>query len=275
MILLTVRGGRMRIWWQSFVDPSQNEPYLRRLGEYLSEIADPGTEVHVAGTSPPDRAFGRLTEFRCAALAIENALDAPHSGYDAFVFGHFQDPGLYEARSAVEIPVVGLGEMSLHWAAQLGRHIALVSIDEVFRNWHLEQADLYGLHGRVTHVSDMGAIVETFAPAFAGETGARAELVEKFRSVAEPLVADGADVVIPAGALPCLLLAPEHGLVVGHAPVVNCIAVALKCAEAAVKLRELTGLEPSRGPSFALAPRQAIDDFRSLMARGRNASAHS
>ena len=89
----------MRIWWQSFVDPVQNAPYLERLSAYLGEIADEGTSVDVHGVTPPDRDFGRLTEFRCAILAVDNALESDEQGYDAFVMGHFQDPGLYEARS--------------------------------------------------------------------------------------------------------------------------------------------------------------------------------
>lgn len=259
----------MRIWWQSFVDPVQNEPYLERLGTYLGEIADEGTKVDVHGMTPPDRDFGRLTEFRCAAVAIDNALESAEQGYDAFVMGHFQDPGLYEARSAAVIPVLGLGELSLHWAALLGRQIALVSIDPVFDRWHREQADLYGLGHRVTHVTGLGLVVEDFAPAFAGDADAYARLLARFRDLVGQLVADGADVIVPAGALPSLLFAREHGMTVGHAPVVNSVAVTLKLAEAATKLARLTGLGPSRGPAFALAPQRAIADFRAFVARGR------
>src|SRR5579875_777121 len=122
----------MRLFWQSFVDASQNPAYLDRLSRYLKEIAAPGTEVEVRGLTPPDRDFGRLTEFRCAILAVDAALAAEQQGYDAFVMGHFQDPGLYEARSAVRIPVVGAGEATVHVAAQFGRRIGLVSIDPVF-----------------------------------------------------------------------------------------------------------------------------------------------
>lgn len=261
----------MRIWWQSFVDREQNAPYLDRLAAYLGEIADPGTEVDVVGLSPPDRGFGRLTELRCAALAVDNALEAASQGYDAFTFGHFQDPGLYEARSAVVIPVVGLGEAALHWAAQLGRHLALVTIDPVFDRYHVEQAERYGLGDRVRHVVGLGLTVEDFAPAFAAEEGAVTRLAARFADAVRPAVEDGADVVVPAGALPALLLAGERGLTVGHAPVVNSVAVALKQTEVAVKLREQTGLGPSRGPSFASAPQVAIDDFRRFVARGRGA----
>jgi allantoin racemase len=262
----------LRIWWQSFVDPGQNAPYLDRLAEYLAEAADPGTTVDVYGMSPPDRDFGRLTELRCAVLAIDNALQAAEEGYDAFVMGHFQDPGLYEARSAVTVPVLGLGETSLHWAAQLGRNIGLVSIDPVFERWHREQADLYGLAGRVTHITGLGLSVEEFAAAFAGDAAAYSGLLARFRELAQPLVDDGADVVVPAGALPGLLFAGERALTVGHAPVVNCVAVSLKLCEAAVRLAALTGLGASRGPSFALAPPRAVTDFRRLVACGRGAA---
>lgn len=258
-----------RLWWQSFVDPSQNAPYLDRLREYLNEIAEPGTTVDVHGTTPPDRGFGRLTELRCSVLAVDGALEAAEQGYDGFVMGHFQDPGLYAARSAVTIPVVGIGEASLLWAAQLGRHLGLVSIHDVFEHWHREQGDLYGLSGRVTHVAALNCTVEDFAPAFAGDTDAYARLLGAFRASAEPMVAAGVDVVVLAGGLPGLLLAGEHGLTVGHAPVVNSVAVGLKWAEMAVRIARLTGCGPSRGPSFALAPEQAVADFRAFAGRNR------
>jgi Asp/Glu/hydantoin racemase len=254
-----------RIWWQSFVDPSQNEPYLRRLQDYLHEIAEPGTTVEVHGLTPPDRGFGRLTELRCSVLAVDNALRADEQGFDAYAMGHFQDSGLYAARSAVRIPVVGLGEASLHWAAQLGRNIALVSIDAVFDRWHDEQAELYGLRERVTHVVGLGAVVEDFAFAFAGDAAAYDGLLGRLRALVTPLVADGADIVILAGGLPALLLAREYGLSIEGAPVVNSVAVTLKATEMAVRLARLTGLGPSRGPSFALAPDEALEDFRRLM----------
>ncbi len=255
----------MRIWWQSFVDNAQNAPYLARLGEYLSEIADDGTFVDVHGMTPGDRDFGRLTEFRCAAQAIDNALMAGARGYDAFVLGHFQDSGLYEARSALRVPVVGLGETSLHWAAQVGRNIGLVSIHPVFERWHQEQADRYGLSGRLSHVVGLGVAVEDFAASFAGDKQAHARLLDRFRELVQPLVDDGADVIVPAGALPSLLLQHEKGLTIGHAPVLDPVTVTLKATEAWIRIHALTGLEPSRGPSFARASPQAIDDFRSVV----------
>lgn len=261
----------MRIFWQSFIDATASASYMKRLSEYLNTIAAPGTTVDVHGISPPDRSFGRLSEFRCAILAIDNGIEAEATGYDAVVMGHFQDPGLYELKSAVSIPVIGAGESTLHFAAQMGRKIALVTLDDVFRSMHLEQGDLYGLSNRISHVTGLNADPSDFSACFAGDAEAKERMLGAFRACAEPLVRDGADVVVPAGVLPGLLIGGEHGLRIGQAPVVNCAAVALKAAEMQVQLRALNGIEPSRGPWCAKAPQQAIDDFRTLVAHGRGA----
>ena len=109
----------MRIFWQSFIDQQTSAPYLSYLAAYLTRIAMPGVTVEVHGISPADRDFGRLAELRCAIRAISNGIDAERHGYEAFVIGHFQDPGLYELRSALNIPVIGVGEATLFAAAQL------------------------------------------------------------------------------------------------------------------------------------------------------------
>ena len=257
----------MRIHWQSFVDASVSAPYLAKLAAYLNGIAAAGTEVHVAGLSPPDRDFGRLSELRCALLAIDNALEAEDRGFDAYVMGHFQDPGLYEIRSSLRIPVVGAGEATLLAASQLGRRLGLVTLDQVFEVMHLEQADRYGLGGRVTRIVGMNCRPQDFSAAFDGDAEAKARMLGDFRACAAPLVEAGCDVVIPAGVLPGLLLGGEHGLTIGHAPVVNCAAVALKSAEMWVQLHRLNGTEPSRGPSYTLANAQARRDFRASLRR--------
>jgi Asp/Glu/hydantoin racemase len=77
----------------------------------------------VFGISPPDRYLHPLSEFRCAAQVIRNAIRAEQQGYAAFVIGHFQEPGLHECKVSVSIPVVGLGESTMLYACTLGRKI--------------------------------------------------------------------------------------------------------------------------------------------------------
>jgi hypothetical protein len=102
-----------RLWYQSFVHPIEQAPYMGKLQGQLDAVAAPGIKFEVCGLDPPDHLFHPLTEFRCAAQTIRNALEAERAGYDAFVIGHFQEPGLLEIRGAVDIPVTGLGEATL------------------------------------------------------------------------------------------------------------------------------------------------------------------
>ena len=259
----------MRIWWQSFIDASASAAYMARLSQWLNAVALPGTEVVVHGISPPNRGFGRLTEFRCAIEAVDNGIEAEAQGYDAFVFGHFQEPGLMELRAAVKMPVIGVGEATLLQAASLGRQIALITLDDCFQTYHREQADRLGLGARISHVAGMNCDPSHFSACFAGDQAAKEAMLAAFRQVAEPMVAAGADVVVPAGVLPGLLIGSEYGLRIGHAPVVNCAAAGLMQAETMIRLHRLNGLEVARGPYASLAPDLARDDFRKLVREGR------
>ena len=203
-------------------------------------------------------------------MAVENAIRADTDGFDAFVYGHFQEPALYEARTACEIPVLGIGESSLLWASHLGRRIGLISIDAAFETIHLEQLDRYGMGHRVVGVRALGATLQDFESAFAGDLKVRADLFEEFQIEARILLDRGADVILPAGGLFGLLAASERGLTVDHAPVVNCLAIALYWAEMSVRLRRETGLAPSRGSNFARASQEAITDFQALRGATNN-----
>ncbi len=99
----------IRIWYQSYVDYENGAVYWDRLRAHLATIVDTGTTIDVHGITPHDNYAHPIVEFRCAREVICNAVHAEREGYDAFVIGHFQDAGLYEARSVVDIPVVAPG----------------------------------------------------------------------------------------------------------------------------------------------------------------------
>src|SRR2546430_2345784 len=94
MPLEVTDGQRARLWYQSFTDPDVDAPYFRRLGEYIQSVTGAGFESVVHGIQPGDRYLHPITEFRCAAQVIANALAAQEEGYDAVVIGHFQEPAL-------------------------------------------------------------------------------------------------------------------------------------------------------------------------------------
>ncbi len=250
----------MRIWWQSYVDYENGRDYWDALRPHLAAMADPGVAVEVHGITPHDNYAHPIVEFRCAREVICNAVRAEREGYDAFVIGHFQDAGLYEARAAVSIPVVALGEATLLQCLQLGQRVGIVTINRRYIPWFHHQIRKYGLEHRVTGVHAMtfqpGQILAAF-----GDAGRRAEVERLFAEQAEPLIAAGVDVLVPGGGIPMLLFSAVHGHRIGGAPVVNGLPIALKQAELMVKLRRAVGLEASRVSDFALPPDEIVEEF--------------
>lgn len=250
----------MRIWYQSYVDYENGAAYWDRLRAHLAAIADPGTEIEVHGITPHDSYAHPIVEFRCAREVICNAVRAEREGYDAFIIGHFQDAGLYECRSVVDIPVVALGEASMLHACQLGQRSGIVTINPRYISWFHHQIAKYGLERRVTGVHAMrfepGEILRAYDDPSLAE-----EVAQKFADQAAPLVAGGVDVLIPGGGIPMLLFAARHGHAVDGAPVLNGIPVVVKAAETAVKLRRLAGLGVSRASDYAKAPPHIIEEF--------------
>jgi allantoin racemase len=251
-----------RVWYQSFVHPTEQAPYLERLQSLLDAMASPGVRFEVHGLDPPDRLFHPLTEFRCSVQTIRNALEAERAKYDAFVIGHFQEPGLLEARASLEIPVVGLGEATLLAACTMGQKLGLVTIDPIFVPWHERQIARQGLSQRVVGVRAIQMDLAQFIRAFTDEEAYRRARTD-FLGQVRPLVAQSAEVIIPAGGLPMLLFARESPFVVDDAIVLNGIAVIAKATEMALALRRITGSVVSRHSTYKKAPQAAIDEFLS------------
>ncbi len=249
-----------RIWYQSFVHPVEQAPYIKRLQAALDCAAGPGVRFEVHGLDPPDHLFHPLTELRCAAQVIRLAVEAERAGYDAFVIGHFQEPGLLEVRGALDIPVIGLGEANLLAALGMGSSVGLVTIDPTFITWHKRQVRAHGLDQRVVDVRAIHVDLPGFMRAFTDDAAyaqVRADFVDQVR----PMVVEGAEVILPAGGMPMLLFARECPFLIDGALVLNGIAVVAKAAEMALSLYRLTGAVVSRRGTYAKASAACIEEY--------------
>lgn len=220
----------------------------------------PGTQIDIKGITPHDSYAHAIVEFRCAREVICNAVLAEREGYDAFIIGHFQDAGLYEARSVVDIPVLGMGEASMLHACQLGQRSGIVTINRRYIPWFHHQIGKYGLKERVTGVHAMQFEPGQILAAFGSDE--RLEMVRAlFEEQARPLVEQGVDVLIPGGGIPMLLFSQLHDHRVDGAPVINGIPIVVKLAEMAVKLKRLSGLGISRTSDYVKPPLEIIEEF--------------
>lgn len=78
------------------------------------------------------------------------------------------------------------------------------------------------------------------------------------------MIAAGAEVIVPAGGLPMLLVARARPFVVVDALVLDGIAMVAKAAEMALSLRQLTGTVVSRRSTYAIASETCIAEYLSV-----------
>jgi Asp/Glu/hydantoin racemase len=146
-------------------------------------------------------------------------------------------------------------------ACTLGQRIGLITISPAFIAWHQDQITRYGLRERVIGVTAMtGLAVEDYVRACQDED-AFARVFEQFERVSRPLIAAGAEVLIPAGGLPAMVLSRRPGLTVDGAAVLNPVPVLAKHGEAAVALGRVGLPIASRKGAFALASEPCRDEF--------------
>src|SRR6185369_14445993 len=251
---------KYKIWFQGATDKVHMAPYIAKVEAHLKSILEPDFEATFHTTTPPATTTHALTEFRIARALVKNAVEAEKQGYAAMAITHFQDAGLAEVKSVVDIPVLGLGETTLLHACTLGRKLGLVTINPVFIPWHEDQVIRYGLQQRVVGVRAVNATVKDFIDAFASK-----EAFEKLRPLWERecrvLLDAGADVIVPAGGLPMMLFSGE----LDGVPVINGITVIAKSAEMAIKLRKLGMARVSRRSNFASPPEKALKEFLEML----------
>jgi Asp/Glu/hydantoin racemase len=247
---------KYKIWFQGATDRVHMAPYISKVEAHLKTILDPEFSATFHTTTPPATTTHAITEFRIARNLIRNAVEAERQGYAAMAITHFQDAGLMEVKSVVDMPVLGLGETTLLHACTLGRKLGLVTINPVFIPWHEDQVIRYGLQQRVVGVRAVNASVKDFIDAFA-DKAAYESLYPKWEQECRALLDAGADVIVPAGGLPMMLFGGKFE----GAPVVNGITVIAKTAEMAIKLRKLGVGHVSRRSNFVKPPDKALKEF--------------
>lgn len=121
---------------------------------------------------------------------IGNAIRAQNEGADAIVIVCMGDPALHQAREAVTIPVLGLGETAMHYAAMLGHKFSILPTLDRRRMAYENKAKLYGLESKLASVRPTNIPVLEIE-ANGGKTFDR--LVE---CAAAAVTDDGADTII-------------------------------------------------------------------------------
>jgi len=193
---------------------------------------------------------------------FHTVLNAEKAGFDAVMMTCFYDPMLRELRQAVDIPVVSIGESSLLMALTMGAKLGVVTVSPEAAYDHEELIIKYGLKERAVRIRPIPETAEEQPQALLDAHHG----IEAFKKVARELIADGADVLIPACGLmaPALRLTPgaereyPDGLVtIDGVPVLDVLGVTVKMAETLVGLKQAGSAWISRKAFYAPATPKA------------------
>lgn len=107
----------------------------------------------------PGSIESEFDEMMAAPYVVQRAIEAEQDGVDAVMIDCMGDPGLDPAREAVNIPVMGPGETSLHLAAMLGHTFAFVTVLDRIRPMIEKRAAVYGVAEKMTRVRSVNVPV--------------------------------------------------------------------------------------------------------------------
>lgn len=261
----------MRIWYQSLFDSGRIPAYFEGLAARARVVARPGVEVEFFGM--PEGSYGArvpsdvviypyLASLHAQSI-LDNALRAEAAGYDVFAIGSVQDPGLEEARSLVDIPVVGYGEAAMHFACLLGGRFAVIAFQAGFDQMMDLRIKRLGLAERALPTALMEADFADVGRALERP----GELVARFRAAARRLIARGAEAIIPGQLYLSEAIARAGVTRIDEAPIVDGLAATLKMAEAMADLKRLGISVTRRGYAHARPSRDMIEQARRVHSR--------
>lgn len=270
---MTRRKGRgIRVWYQSLFDAGRLPAYFSGLRARARKVAREGVQVEFHAL--PEGTYGKNTPADVVSypylaslhnqLILDNALRAEAEGHDVFAIGSVQDPALEEARSLVDIPVVGYGESAMHFAGLLGNRFAFVAFGERFDEMLDLRVQRAGFAERALPTALMQASFGEVGKGLSDSTA----LVKRFSATARKLIAQGAQVIIPGQLYLSEAIARAGVTRIDEAPVVDGLAATLKMAEAMVDLKRLGISVTRRGYAHARPPAPLVEHARKVHSRG-------
>lgn len=256
----------MRIYHQSLTVLEDLPEYSARMNEHIKKVVRSDTIVDLHGMVPgsydanyPGGDIRHRALFNLHSVQwLAHGLKAEESGYDAFALCTMPDPMLVEIRSILDIPVIGSGESCFKLAGNYGQKFGMLLFIDLMADRYRQQIDSMGLSSFSVGVQPVGFGFSDVLNGFDNP----GPLIDKFKLAARKMIAQGADVII-LGEIPLSLILASEGIHrIDDTPIMDSLAVTLKCAELAVDLKKMTGLSPCRrGWSQAQPSRKRVKDL--------------
>jgi len=258
----------MKICIVNVNEESVSGPYTELLTKNFNKVKRPDTELGWKYVKTLKRASDTVMAYFIQfnkTEVIECIYEAYKEGYDAVMVACSGDPGVFESREIVDIPVVGPMEAALFTACMMGGKYGILTVQD--RRWAEFCEDMtvrYGVHSRLSGVQKISIpSLEAFTKGFQDLPRMKAELTAQ----AKVLIDGGANsVVIGSAGLSTMASAAGLSKVPDcDAPIFDCLSIGLKMAELRVDLHRKLGMPPvSRAGQHEMLPEKDVNRVRAL-----------
>jgi len=220
--------------------PRQHWPWLAQI---LKKVGQPTTEVECVNLRHGYKVVRTYARTYNSLQVVQRAYEAEKRGYDGFIIACASDLGMKEARSMVDIPVVGATEATALLACSLGYKFSVVCTDPTACSRTEALIKSYGLGDRLIGVSSPPGLTahKNFALMAEGEEGQK-KVVEALSGEMRRAVLEDRAEAVWVSCIPSSTCVAMHGVYeVEGAPVINMFAASLKLAETLVSLKKTFG----------------------------------
>ncbi len=245
----------MKIWYQSFsfASPDPSESYPRILRESMLALFDKGTELTFGNMtrSIPSGHHMHVVQTYDIPEMLRNLVLAEQNGYDAVIIGNALDPGLFDARSLLRIPVLSIGQSALLFSQQIGTKALVIASGRKAIPIVRENIRRFGLSAGVQDViSAAGDLsVKQMTSAF-DDAELQKTVIDAFKTSIAKHLTDDTEVIVPMAGILQVLLYYAGVTVFEGRPIVPGYLVTGLMTEMAAKLHKV-GLSTSSVGQFA------------------------
>jgi allantoin racemase len=215
-----------------------SEPYTEMVSGLFDKVKRPDTEI-VHRWAKLKRASDTVFAYPYLLNSVDvihNLIDASRTGVDGVMVACSGDPGVIEARSAVDVPVVGPWEATLHLAASYAYRFGVVTVED--RAWGETCHSLIAKNGMLNRC--VGG--EAFTKGFFDPAPVVADVERQARKLID---AGAGAIVIGSAGLSTMTAAAGLTAIDGTVPVFETLSVGLKTLEMRVDLTRGGGLPPT------------------------------
>ncbi len=227
------------------VNAIATDKYNAQRVKFLSTVTNPNTVIGMVSIEHGFESLEYLNEELINVVdTVKKVGEGERNGFDSAMINCFFDPGLYEARELVKMPVVGAGEAAMFLASRMGHKFAVMatsakSIPIIERN-----VERYHLERNLSGVLSLGIGVPRLQ-----HEGLSDEIRGILVKQIDKAVAGGAE-SITVGCTAALGIGKLLSQI-SPVPVVDPAVAGLKAAEMMGSLYKLTGLSHSKICSYA------------------------